>query len=124
MRAFSSFRLSSQVEQLARVERLEQELGREQDRLRAMLNHLTTSTSGSRVLAYTYDYAYTHAQPPHHLMLMILRWEIAGLVQEEGRDLLRKVGSWLLDIKDNCDDDDCVDYYDCADGDDCNDDRK
>ena len=64
MRAFSSFRLSSQVEQLARVERLEQELGREQDRLRAMLNHLTTSTSGSRVLAYTYDYAYTDAQPP------------------------------------------------------------
>ena len=57
-------------------------------------------------------------------MLMLLRWEIAGLVQEEGRDLLRKVGSWLLDIKDNCDDDDCVDYYDCADGDDCNDDRK
>ena len=66
MRAFSSFRLSSQVEQLARVERLEQELGREQDRLRAMLNHLTTSTSGSRVLAYTYDYAYTLAQPPPH----------------------------------------------------------
>ena len=57
-------------------------------------------------------------------MLMLLRWEIAGLVLEEGRDLLRKVGSWLLDIKDNCDDDDCVDYYDCADGDDCNDDRK
>ena len=145
MRAFSSFRLSSQVEQLARVERLEQELGREQDRLRAMLNHLTTSTSGSRVLTYTYDYAYTLAQPPHHLhkwckgtliiimrcphqilslcsMLMLLRWEIAGLVQEEGRDLLRKVGSWLLDIKDNCDDDDCVDYYDCADDDDCDDD--
>ena len=46
------------------MERLEQELGREQDRLRAMLNHLTTSTSGSRVLAYTYDYAYTLAQPP------------------------------------------------------------
>ena len=67
MRAFSSFRLSSQVEQLARVERLEQELGREQDRLRAMLNHLTTSTSGSRVLAYTYDYAYTLAQPPNHV---------------------------------------------------------
>ena len=37
------------VEQLARVERLEQELGREQDRLRAMLTHLTTSTSGPGV---------------------------------------------------------------------------
>ena len=41
-----------QVEQLARVERLEQELGREQDRLRAMLNHLTTSNTGPRVYTY------------------------------------------------------------------------
>ena len=41
-----------QVEQLARVERLEQELGREQDRLRAMLNHLTTSNTGPRVQIY------------------------------------------------------------------------
>ena len=42
-------------------------------------------------------------------MLMLLRWEIAGLVLEEGRDLLRKVGSWLLDIKDHCQDGDNCD---------------
>ena len=37
------------VEQMARVERLEEELGREQDRLRAMLSHLTQGASQGQV---------------------------------------------------------------------------